>query len=146
MKLHFTIEASGEAVDAISIINEYKEQVRDFFENRTYSADMETLYICLFCMSPQFEPFFQPRKPKYTLVKKEYTYKGVFLTKGPKTYEYELRLDYQKYSSGENIMYKLANDIIESVDHIAKSKKIKKLDLEGMKKDLADLFHSIGWI
>ncbi|MCD2426062.1 hypothetical protein LQ567_24980 [Niabella pedocola] len=146
MTIYFTFENSWDIGDKITIAHVIEEELNLFIKDRSYSADLETLYICLFCMGPDFGSFFKKRKPKYTPERKEYIYKGVQLVKEAKTYEYELRLDYQKYLTTENIKPHLANDIINSVKDILDCKKIKQLDLTRFQKDLSDFFHLVKWI
>ena len=73
-------------------------------------------------------------------------HKGVQIVKDAKTYEYELRLDYDKYLRKEDIKAQLASDIINSVKDILECKKIKQFDLESFQKDLEAFFHFVKWI
>jgi len=146
MKIYFTIETSVEVIDKITLISKYSEKIDDFFKGRLYSNDLEYLYIALYCMNPKFDPFFPPRKSKYTAETKRYIHKGVELEKRAKTFEYDLRLDFKVYSELEDVKQRLANDIINSLDNLLLTKKIKNLDLIQFKEDFQQIFKEIKWL
>ena len=146
MKIYFSVQASADVVGKIGSINKYDSQILECFGNKFYSYDLENLYIGLFCMSPNFEPFFAPYNPKYTPETKTVINQGIPVTKEAKTYEYETRLDFSRYSSSHEFKSLLASDIIASLDIIQTCKKIKDLDLMRMKVDFHDFFISIGWV
>src|SRR5688500_11308216 len=146
MKIYFTIEASMEVMNKISIITELEHATQNYFEDKSYSEDLEYLFIGLFCMSPKFEPFFAPRKPKYTSETKKYIHRGVELEKKAKTYEYEIRLDFKLYDELSDIKPRLANHIINSLDNLLLTKKIKNLDLIRFKEDFNQFFKEVKWI
>lgn len=143
MKVYLTLEASIEVSDKLSVIAD--KSIEYFFEGKSYSSDLEYLYIAVFCMSPAFDSFFPPRKSKYTQETKQYTHHGVMLEKKAKTFEYELRLNFDFYNGASNVKPRLANDIINSLDNILLCKKIKNIELDLFKKDFRIILNDLGW-
>jgi hypothetical protein len=75
-------------------------------------------------LNPSFAAFYPRRLPKYTTKTRKYIYQGTELEKKAKTYEYELRLDFEIYNKLPDIRQQLANDVINSLDGITECKKI----------------------
>jgi hypothetical protein len=144
MKLYFTLEASFEVLQKLEIVLD--EAIETFFEDKTYSEDLEHLYISVFCMHPKFADSFRPRKEKYTDLNKKIIHKGVEIEKKAKTFEYEIRLDFNQYNNMADIRQLLANDIIDSLDKISLYKKIKNLNLDEFKADFRSLFRNLKWL
>lgn len=144
MKVYFTLEASPEVIEKLGLIHD--QRIEDFFETRSYSEDLEVLYIAVSCMSPKFEPLFKLRKPKYTSENKVYIHKGVQVEKKARSFEYELRLDYSRYNSLNEIGSQLSKDIIASLDTIHSCKQIKNLNIDRFKEDFSQLFKVLKWI
>lgn len=145
MKVSLTLEASIEINDKINdAISD--ERIKKFFEEKSYSNELDYLYIGIICMSPTFEAFFPSRKPKYTSQTKEYIHKGVSLVKHAKTFEYDLKLDFKVYNELVDIRPQLAIDIINSLDTILSCKQVKKIDLDRFKEDFKLLFKKLNWI
>jgi hypothetical protein len=143
MKVYLTLEASAEVSEKLNLIADKK--IEEYFEKRAYSNELDYLYIGVFCMSPTFESFFAPRKLKYTSETKQYIHKGIPVVKHAKTFEYELRLEFDIYNKLDDIRPQLAIDIINSLDNIPLCKKIKNLDLDRFKEDFRQLFKELEW-
>lgn len=130
----------------LACVFEIEEELSKFFGNKSYSNDLENLYIGIFCMSPNFEPFFAQVKPVYRPLAKTYTRKGIKVHVEAKTYSYEVRLDFSIYNKVENIKSLLANDIIDSLTQILECNKIKSLDINSFKDDFRSFFKGKAWL
>lgn len=146
MIIYLTQEASGSIPEKFKFINEYGDRLNSFFNGRSYGADLEVLYIALFCMSSEYESFFKIRKPKYTSEGKQYIYKGTRQQSEDKSLVYELRLDYDIYLKTNEVKTLLAQDIIKSLDTISTVKKIKDFELSKFKIDFEFFFQQDGWL
>jgi len=146
MKIYFTLEASSEVLKKFDSLHFLDDDILSFFEKKFYSEYLHVLYIGVSCFNAATEAFFILRRPKYTSHDRKYVYKGVELFKEAKTFEYELRLDFLKYAAQSDIRESLAKDIIKSLDTISACKKIKDLDIEKFKVDMAGFFSNNKWL
>jgi hypothetical protein len=96
-------------------------------------------------LNPSFASFYPRRKSRYTAGTKKYTISGTELEKKAKTYEYELRLEFDAYNKLSDIRDRFSKDVINSLDSILECKKIKQLDLERFKSDFKQFFQNVGW-
>jgi hypothetical protein len=146
MIVHLTQEISLEIVKKFDVISDHDQARKEYFANRSYGNDLKVLYIGLFCMSPKFEAFFKPQKPRYTNDAKVMISHGIESKIDAKSLEYELRLNYTTYLNVRNIKTVLAQDILKSLDTITTIKEIKDFNLSTFKHDLTLFFRLQGWI
>ncbi len=146
MKVNFTLEASTGVLDKIRVLNNYKDQIDLFFNNRSYSEELKCLSIGIFCLSSKMESLFPPKPPMFNAKPRNYMYRGERFEKIAGTFEYELRLDYSLYNQLTEIKEQLANDIINSLVVISTCRDIKNPDVDLLKSDFQIVFKEIGWL
>ena len=122
--------------------NQFENSLKEYFNHRDYGDGIKKICIGIICISPDFEQFGQPGKPKYTYEYKTYTQAGVTYTVG-RLLEYDIKLDFETFrnASYEEAGKILAKEIMSSLIVFDKmKKKIKDFDRELFGKDLEQYF------
>jgi len=146
MKVNFILEASTGVLDKIRVLNNYKDQIDLFFNNRSYSDELKCLSIAMYCLSQKMESLFPPKPPMYNAKPRNYMYRGERFEKIAGTFEYELRLDYSLYNQLAEIKEQLASDIINSSVIISTCREIKNPQIDLLKNDFGIVFNEMGWL
>lgn len=129
-------------------IDELDTKMREFFHDKSYSNDVEEYLIGLICVSPGFDDFFKPKRPKYYDDK---TLKAKGLP-GPEEihfkhyFSFELKLDYPTFFSsnkeeGYNI---IAKSLMKFLEKLKYPSAIKTFDKKSFNEDMKNFFIQIG--
>lgn len=146
MDVAITRELSPEIYQRFSDNTIPKEWLKAYFEKRIYGEHVKELIIGITCMSPRFDSFFKPRRPRYRTEEKTYVAHGIQITTPAMYLDYELRLDFEQYLNTKEFKALFAQDIVASLDTISKIKKIKDFDLPRFKADFEQFFRENGWL
>lgn len=140
MNVYITQETSGYMSTQATVIYNIGNSL-SVLENKFYGNDLKVIYIALFCIEDKYASFFKPRKNIYRKEAKMYLHKGVQFYTEEKTFIYELRLDYKKYSLLADIRESLVADILSSFDEILKCSKIKDFRFDEFIKDVKEILN-----
>ncbi len=142
----FSIEIEKKA-NIPMVISDYLSK---YFDSKNYGSDLIEMGINLICVSPGFDQFFVPKKPKY--IKDKKTRKSIY-TQNDYTIEmyftYDIKIDFETFknateSDAEKI---LAREILSSLNTLDSiRKKIKDFDWYAFKRDLENYFREKGFI
>jgi hypothetical protein len=145
MEFRLTQETSEQVFKcgASDIIKEFSDQLADFLKPKQYGKDLETLYIGIICVSPEFDFFFKVRKPKYS--------KRRTIIQDGRPYElinnliYDIKLDYQHVINADrkeliNIFCKQVVESLECLELV----KIKDFNTIQFKSDIVDFLNSLS--
>ena len=120
-------------------------KMKDFFKEKNYLDSVNNYDLCLICVSPGFQEFFKPRKPKYYKDKcmKGLTVKEVRLIK---LFSCELELNYDNFiisdrKEGYNI---IANTVLQYLEELKYPIAIKKFDKKRFNEDMRSFFIQMG--
>ena len=144
MNFSTALYTSREIAGKSSLIISLSDAIKEYFENKSYGADLKSIIVGLICVSPQSEAFFKQRKPKYTKDKKSVKSEG-FEYENEKYLEYDLKIDFESFKNADEEESKriLAREILASLVVFEKVKsKIKDFDMNSFKADLAEYFKS----
>ena len=133
---------SIELSQKIHIVTTISQELEDFFHSKSYGLDLESIFIGVVCISPQFETFFKSRKPKFTRDRKVVESEG-FKYEIKKCLEYDINVDFDTFKNSDESECRrlLANEILKSLRVLDKMKvKIKDFDAEKFKIDLENYF------
>jgi hypothetical protein len=138
LALNISYDINGDAFQSLHT------ELLTLLSYKDYGQDIKELYIGIICVHPDFDPFFKPRKPKYTSEKKRYEEDRV-VYELEKTLEYDIRFDHALIlkSTTEEIRHITAQAILNSLTVFNKYKaKIKDFDRAAFKADLESFFKS----
>jgi len=120
------------------------EELETFFEKRNYGEDVKEIIIGIICVSKNFEPFFNPRKPRYIkgkrIIKSKYTKQEYEIEK---CFEYDIKLDFETFKKVTEAEAKkiLVEEILKSLSVLDEfNSKIKNFDTTNFKNDLKHFF------
>ena len=127
------VEKSG----ASDLITEFSKELTTFFELKQYGDGLQTIYIGIICVSPEFDFFFKVRTPQY--------YKRKTIIQDDRPYElnntliYDIKLNYDKVIKAHKneLIEILSEEVIKSLQAF-KSVKIKSFDSERFVHDIAE--------
>ncbi|NQX41290.1 hypothetical protein SAMN05421820_107169 [Pedobacter steynii] len=142
MKFGLAITITHKVEGKSKIIQSLSEDLKRHFHNRQYGADIKAYTIGIVCVSPQFEQFFKPKKPRYTKGVKVVNFDGIPITLED-SFEYLIRIDFDEFKNADEEMSKkiLGREILASLTIFEKMKsKIKDFDISSFKADLEDYF------
>jgi hypothetical protein len=148
MKLGLAQYTSVEIDNHEKMITKFSDDIEKYFFNKNYGTDLIDIVIGIVCVSPNFEQFFKPRRPKYTKDKKHIKSEG-FEYDIEKCLEYSIKLDFETFKNGteEECRKLLAREILRSLKVLEDMKgKIKDFNAENFKKDLENYFKEEGLI
>ncbi|MFH7018679.1 Imm44 family immunity protein [Flavobacterium sp. FlaQc-47] len=143
MKFALALYTSAEIKKETRFLVHFSDDLEKSFNNKKYGNDL--MEIVIICVSPVFEQFFKPRKPKYTKDKKHVKSEG-FEYNIEKCLEFDLKLDFEIFKNSTEIEAKryLSLEILKSLETIESMKsKIKDFDLLAFRKDLENYFSLI---
>ncbi len=145
MDLGLAIYASKEVNS--DIITEISNQLKEQFVNLNFGSGILSIHIGVICVSKDFEPFFIPRKPKYTRKKKEQEIDGIkFVTE--KALEYDCKINFDNYQKLDGIYRKklIASEVLKTTKEVFDHKKIKDFDSKAFINDLISFLESQKYI
>lgn len=142
MEFALTLEVS-EAIISNGVsdyIKQLSDTISEFLKTKDYGDDLRTFYIGIICIAPEFDFFFEVRKPKYKKGKK------VTIEDG-RPYEttdalvYDIKLDYDKFvNANANEVRKMLSVALLKSFVVFDSVKIKHFDKEGFMRDITLFF------
>jgi hypothetical protein len=138
MEFGLTQYYSVEISDSTNSINSLSDGINEFVKNKEYGNSIKELFIGVICVNPKFEPFFKPRKPKYTANKKQ-IYKEGFNYEIERCLEYDIVIDFESFKNASNDerVKILGDEIIKSFDVIGGIKiKNKDFNIEKFRDDI----------
>jgi hypothetical protein len=124
------------------LINSLSDDMKNFLYKKNYGSGIKSLFIGIICVSPNYEAFFKPRKPKYTDKKKKIKKDGIEY-EIEKCLEYDIKLDYKSFSMASDSEVKkiIANGILKSLGVLDEIKlKINDFNTKMFRKDLEHFF------
>ena len=148
MKIGLALYTSTEIRNESRCLIDFSDDMKEYFLNKSYGNDLIDIVIGIVCVSPNFEKFFKPRRPKYTKDKKHIKSEG-FEYDIEKCLSYDIKLDFETFKSSSEMEAKkyLSEEILKSLEIIGTMKsKIKDFDLINFKKDLENYFKEKGLI
>lgn len=129
-------------------IKELNSNMEKYFQNKSYSDDVEKYSIGLICVSSNFDSFFKPKRPKYYADK---TLKAIALPDSDtinikKMFSCELKLDYLTFfqsnkEEGYNI---IAKSLMKFLEELKYPSAIKTFDKKSFNEDMKNFFIIIG--
>ena len=145
MKVGLAIYASREVNS--DTINDLSNELEIQFKDLVYGEGVYNLYTGIICVSKDFEPFFKPRKPKYTKNKKENEIDGIKYTT-EKSFEFDCKIDFNTYQELDDVGKKslIASDLLKTTKEVFKKKKIKDFKEEEFIEDLENFFKEQGYL
>lgn len=129
-------------------IHELNSKMETFFHNKLYLDKVEEYSVGLICVSPGFDEFFKPRRPKY-YEDKILKAKGL---PGPEEIHlkhhlfFELKLDYATFfpsnkEEGYNI---IAQSFLKFLEELKYPSAIKNFDKKRFNNDMREFFVQMG--
>lgn len=114
-------------------IAEFSERVADLLKVNEYGTGLQTIYIGVICVSPEFDSFFKIRKPKY--------YKDKIIIQDGRPYRlintltYDIKLNYEQVinASKDELFKMLTDEVIKSLSDF---EKINNFDIVKFKSEL----------
>lgn len=148
MKIGLALYTSTEIRNESRCLIDFSDDMKGYFLNKSYGNDLIDIVIGIVCVSPNFEQFFKPRRPKYTKDKKHIKSEG-FEYEIEKCLSYDIKLDFETFKSSSEMEAKkyLSEEILKSLEIIGTMKSIiKDFNLINFKKDLENYFKEKGLI
>ncbi len=145
MKFGLGISMSRE-VNSDLVVNTSND-LEDFFEAKNYGAKIKHISIGFICVSPDFEPFFKVKKPKYVKSKKskgldglEYTLENALM--------YDCKIDFELYQNSDDLGRKklIAEGVLNTTKEVFEKKKIKDFNEVEFINDLESFFKERGYL
>lgn len=137
MEIKFALNISDKVRNVKSVFDELEHWINSTIFQKDYGKDLQEIYIGWICVSPEFDQFFKPRKPRY-YSEKQMSVDGhnYFLNKA---LELEIKLDFVTVGSSNltevyNIIYKALIEALRG--SINADKKIQDFDSEQLILDL----------
>lgn len=133
MKFSLVQYTTDEISPKSNMITSISNEIEAFLKNKDYGADIDSLFIGVVCVNPQFEQFFQSRE-KYT--------------KSKKMLEYSMKLDFENFkNSVENDAVEiLVQGILTSIEKAIEKFNINSFSIAFYKQELRQLAIEKGWI
>ncbi len=126
---------SNDLTNKSKIIQDYSERLSEFFKSKYYGDGLKDISVGIICVSPEFESFFKPRKPKFT--KSKTVVIDGLSTVYDHVFECDVKLDYESFKKANNEeMLKITATELVSILDVLKEKKIKDFDIDRFQQDL----------
>jgi len=126
---------SNDLTNKSKIIQDYSERLSEFFKSKYYGDGLKDISVGIICVSPEFESFFKPRKPKFT--KSKTVVIDGLSTVYDHVFECDVKLDYESFKKANNEeMLKIIATGLVSILDVLKEKKIKDFDIDRFQQDL----------
>lgn len=134
MELGFALYLSNDLSSKSKAIQNYSDKLKEFFKPKHYGDGLKDIYIGIICVSPEYESFFKPRKPKFTKSKTEVI--DGLNTIYDHVFECDVKLDYEslKRANYEEMLRIISTELISVIDML-KNKRIKDFDVDRFQKD-----------
>lgn len=137
MKIKFALNISDGTSRFKKVFDDVENKVNALISNQQYGNGLLTIYVGWICLTPEYEPFFKLRKPKF-YQNKEMSVVGrcFFLVNA---LEYEIKLDYTIIHSFTLDQFELFIEkqlITSLISTIKGNKKITELNADLLFKDL----------
>jgi hypothetical protein len=142
MDFGLAINISIEIINSSDYIQSLSDELAAYLKNRFYGNDIKSYTIGIVCVSPKFDFFYKPQKPKYTKGIKMINLDGIPV-KLEDSFEYRVKIDFEDFKNADEQGVKkiLAKEILESLVVFEKMKsKIKNFDIESFQADLEEYF------
>jgi len=142
MKIGLALYTSAEIRNKSRCLIDFSDEMKRYFLKKNYGNDLSEIVIGIICVSPNFEQFFKPRRPKYTKDKKHIKSEG-FEYDIEKCLSYDIKLDFETCKNGteEECRKFLAREILQSLTVLDVMKnKIKDFDTLQFRTDLESYF------
>lgn len=133
MKFNIVQYTTDEISPKSNMLTSISNEIEAFLKKKDYGADIDSLYIGLVCVNPQFEQFFQSRE-KYT--------------KSKKMLEYSMKLEFERFkNSTENEAIEiLIQNILTSIGKPIEKFSLDNFKIVSYKQDIKHLAIEKEWI
>jgi hypothetical protein len=113
---------SNDLTNKSKIIQDYSERLSEFFKSKYYGDGLKDISVGIICVSPEFESFFKPRKPKFTKSKTVVIY-GL-RTVYDHVFECDVKLDYESFKKANNkeMLKIIATELVSILDVLKKKR------------------------
>ena len=128
--------------------------MNSFFKERTYSKEVETYFMYIVCVGPEYEQFFKPTQPRYckfrSRMKPKWQWREGEDNKDYiiKTFSIDIRIDYQSLVKSVNkleVYTILAETFLDYLDKLVYPSSIRKsFDRDRFYIDMKEFFLSLG--
>jgi hypothetical protein len=140
MKIRFALYISEQITKFSGLFRDIEEELNKYLEKKEYGSDIIEIEIGIICVESQFEPFFKPRKPKYTKEKK-YEKDGAKYHLN-RVFGYDLKLEFDTLinASGHDAQKILVDLIFKSFSTITANYPKLDFQIDEFKNDVATFF------
>lgn len=134
MELGLALYLSNDLTSKSKVIQDYSDRLSEFFKTKHYGDGLKDISIGIICVSPEFESFFKPRKPKFT--KSKTVVIDGLSTAYDHVFECDVKLDYEslKKANYEEMLIIISTELMSVIDML-KNKRIKDFDVDRFQKD-----------
>lgn len=134
MELGLAKYLSNDLTSKSKVIQEYSDKLSEFFKTKNYGDGLKDISIGIICVSPEYESFFKPRKPKFT--KSKTVVMDGLNTIYDHVFECDVKLDYESFKKANNdeMLKIIAKELVNILD-VLKGKKIKDFDIDRFQRD-----------
>ncbi|MGV3589377.1 MAG: hypothetical protein ACO1OF_20390 [Adhaeribacter sp.] len=119
-----------------SWVNDLSNELKLFFEKRTYGKDLNELYFGLITVKPEFDQFHKKRRPRYRPGERTSTVDGITI-KSNNFVEIDVKIDYSEVSRLEKrqLLERVCKEILIECDCLTKFSKLKDFNYEQFRSD-----------
>lgn len=146
MTIVFTLESSSDTINKLRPLVEQQDLINGLLKPHDCGPDLQYLYIRILCLSERMENLFPPLPPRYYTKATNYMHRGERLEKPAATFEYDLRLDFEKYRVMDEVAPSFAGELLDTINIIQSDRRLKHIDLTSLKNSLRAALISAGWI
>lgn len=139
MNFGLAISISGIKETLYKELIEFSDKLTLYFENKDYGISIQVLTIGIVVFEPEYANFFKEKLPKYYPNKTDITHDGITI-EVENAFEFEVRIDHDKFIKTESVQKLVAMEILKSVKSLQLPKKVKVFDKERFILDLETLF------
>lgn len=148
MEIKFAEYTSIELSSKSKLIQNFSQEIGDYFDKKSYGGDLMALFVGIVCVSPNFMAFFKPRKPKYFKGKKNIESEG-FSYSVENYLEFDVKIEFDLLLNATEIEVNkiLARELLNSINLIyGLKKKIIDFNIDLFIKDIEKYFKSKEFI
>lgn len=139
MDFGLAISISGIKGTLYKEIIELSDKLNLFFKNKEYGGSIKVFTIGVVVLEPVYASFFKEKLPKYYQSKSDITHDGITI-KVENAFEFEVRIDHDKFVNTEDVKKLVATELLKSVKLVQLPKKVKVFDKERFILDLGSFF------
>lgn len=112
-------------------------ELKSFFENRDYGADLKELYFGLITVKSEFDQFFKVKRPRYRPGERTSFVDG-FEIKSNNCVEIDCKIEFNEVSvfGKAELIKKVSQEILIASDSLNRLSKLKDFDFKSYKADL----------